>query len=267
MSPWHIDSFDVETGAITGGIDVAQVGYVHSDPDLIDWQYEATQTFANVWGSSLGTTVTGRGWCEGDCRVTRQNYPTMAVLERGIWEDYVVGESTTYQPGDVGSGILNAETTFTNPGWVNSVSNSGPTPAARCDNMLPGRGAGCVLSAVTPEMFYRLDGPYPELAKHIQKAQAKGLPGARGGTPLQRATEDVVKDRNRAVACPDSLPRPEGKDCDEYPFASTWEGAAFGPYDVEMINSWQNQQGGSALSDFYDEERVLNLDPFWVTIV
>ncbi|WP_443072931.1 NucA/NucB deoxyribonuclease domain-containing protein [Streptomyces sp. NBC_01451] len=25
--------------------------------------------------------------------------------------------------------------------------------------------------------------------------------------------------------CPSSLPRPEGKQCDEYPFASTWEGA------------------------------------------
>lgn len=117
-------------------------------------------------------------------------------------------------------------------------------------------------------MFYDLNGPYPELAQHIQYAQqVKGLPGATVDRPLTRATDPVVRTSNSAVACPSSFPKDPGQDCDEYPFRSTWQGAAFGPYDSRAINSEQNQQGGIALRQFYDQERVLNLDPFIVTIV
>jgi hypothetical protein len=264
----HLDVQDVETGAITGGMDIGQVGYMFTDPTLIDWDYQATQTFSNIWGDATGTTVTGFGWCDGDCVVSSQEYPTLVATQDALWQGYVQGESTTYQPGEIGSGVLNASTTFTNPLWPDPVVNSGPTPAVRCDNSLPGRGAGCVLPQVTPEMYYDLNGPYPELAQHIQYAQQiKGLPGGSFDRPLTRTTDQTAQDRNNAVACPASFPRDPGQDCDEYPFASTWEGAAFGPYDAEAIDSTQNQQGGSALLQFYNQERVLNHDPFVVTIV
>lgn len=58
------------------------------------------------------------------------------------------------------------------------MPHSGATPAVRCDSALAGRPAGCVIPQAIPEMLYELDGPYPELALHIQEAQASGLPAA-----------------------------------------------------------------------------------------
>ncbi|WP_405531803.1 NucA/NucB deoxyribonuclease domain-containing protein [Streptomyces canus] len=59
--------------------------------------------------------------------------------------------------------------------------------------------------------------------------------------------------KNRNTACPSSLERPPGKQCDEFPFASTWQGAntGGGNYSRRMINTTQNEDGGRALSRFY----------------
>jgi hypothetical protein len=76
----------------------------------------------------------------------------------------------------------------------------------------------------------------------------------------------VLQAANTAKACPRSLPRPEGADCDEYPFKSTYEGAANNPYSIRMINSGQNQAGGSALGAFLGDNRILDHDPYTVLI-
>ncbi|WP_436840480.1 NucA/NucB deoxyribonuclease domain-containing protein [Streptomyces flavofungini] len=39
------------------------------------------------------------------------------------------------------------------------------------------------------------------------------------------ADEQGKRKANQKKACPPSLPRPPGKSCGEYPFASTWQGA------------------------------------------
>lgn len=70
--------------------------------------------------------------------------------------------------------------------------------------------------------MYSLSGPYPQLAQHIQAAQDSGLPNV-----LTRVTDPNISDANRATACPSSYPRPDGFSCDEYPFASTYQGAIF----------------------------------------
>jgi hypothetical protein len=53
-------------------------------------------------------------------------------------------------------------------------------PPIRCDNVLPGFPlAGCAFPDYAwSTMTYALNGPYPELARHIAAAQASGLPGA-----------------------------------------------------------------------------------------
>lgn len=276
MSVWNIEVVTVPGGKLIGGMRVNQLGYLHSDYDKIDWQYEAVQTFENIWGDANGTTVTATGWCHGDCLVENQFWPTQIAKQRlpgeEPWEGYVVGVSNKFQANETGNGVLGGETTLSNPKWANlQISNAGDAPNVRCDNVLwKQQPAGCVVSEAIPEMFYELNGPFPELARHIQQAQAKGLPGVKGRTPpapLTRAMADSVKKKNNDKACPESLPRPAGKDCDEYPFQSTWQGAAYGPYDIAMIDRDQNRNGGTALKVFYDRNRVLEENKFWVTIV
>ncbi|WP_434091500.1 NucA/NucB deoxyribonuclease domain-containing protein [Streptomyces anulatus] len=66
-----------------------------------------------------------------------------------------------------------------------------------------------------------------------------------------------------------------GLDCDEFPMASTWEGAARADYEgaqytdefsVRYINSDENQEAGSRLGAWYDNDRILNNDAFILVI-
>jgi hypothetical protein len=141
----------------------------------------------------------------------------------------------------------------------------------------------------TPTMEYWRWGEYSELARHIQEAQWSGLPGAPGGSPLTRLTDGGLQELNRTFACPGHYPRPPGRSCDEYPFASTWQGAytsgssahartqswcqvdepvTTGPYgwSVCMIDDWQNSAGGGALGNWFVANRVISGDPFYVHI-
>jgi hypothetical protein len=191
---------------------------------------------------------------------------------------------------------------FTSPGFLPSTPTVVQPSQVRCDNALTVAGStpGCVIPHFPPTMFYSLGGPYPELAHHIGVAQESGLPGAAGRTPLHRLVNPSLQNSNREAACPtNGYPRPVGKSCDEYPFASTREGAftartnpnqplpartfgfclipeppGTGPvgYSVCMINDSQNTNGGSALGRFFGNlvttgERVLEGDAFYVSIV
>lgn len=116
---------------------------------------------------------------------------------------------------------------------------------------------------------YSLTGPWPQIAKHIKDAQADGKPGKYDTTHyLTRLTDQKKIDKNRGKACPSSLERPPGQSCDEYPFASTWQGAKYsgGPFSRRMVNDKQNKGAGRALKGFYTYSRVLEGDRYlaWI---
>jgi hypothetical protein len=83
----------------------------------------------------------------------------------------------------------------------------------------------------------------PTIAAHIRLAQAQGYPST-----LTRLTNEERIKSNRQAAC-GNFARPAGYECDEYPFASTYEGgqgasvAAAPPHE-------QRVQGGT-ISAFY----------------
>lgn len=58
-----------------------------------------------------------------------------------------------------------------------------------------------------------------------------GVPGGLGSQPLHKGTKELETE-NRDITCKDNprvpSPRPQGRDCDEYPFASSGEGGTFG---------------------------------------
>ncbi|WP_460716980.1 NucA/NucB deoxyribonuclease domain-containing protein, partial [Microbispora hainanensis] len=66
----------------------------------------------------------------------------------------------------------------------------------------------------------------------------------------------------------DKLPKGMGNQCDEYPFASTMQGASFaqGNYSVKALNGVQNRKQGDALLKFYGDYRVGEGNKFWVLI-
>lgn len=138
---------------------------------------------------------------------------------------------------------------------------------------------------------------YNELGNHIQNAQNSGLPGdyvsGGGGTPLHRVVDESIQTANRAIACGSwTNPQPGVTSCDEYPFASTIEGAASGPsggrtfpgceipqlpsdgsvtgpigFSACYVNDSQNSYAGVELGVMYQHNRVMAGDSFFVDVV
>jgi hypothetical protein len=95
----------------------------------------------------------------------------------------------------------------------------------------------------------------PEIAKHVRAALAAGHPSV-----LTRAPRAVQR-ANRRAAC--GRWRGPGS-CDEYPFASTFEGGR-GASTAGVPLREQLRQGGSLLA-FYEKERVRVGDRFLVVV-
>ncbi|GAB3622103.1 hypothetical protein GCM10027418_01850 [Mariniluteicoccus endophyticus] len=104
----------------------------------------------------------------------------------------------------------------------------------RCDgggHFGKGYKEGCVLPKAVGTYHiptYHAGTPFPQYARHIRYALASGLPAR-----LTRATKDVGN-ANRAAACPRGP-----VSCDEYPFASTTQGADSGTGPARSFN-WCN---------------------------
>lgn len=161
-----------------------------------------------------------------------------------------------------------------------------------CDDNLPGvahGGCKAPTDLYTPVLTYHLS-TYPHLAKAIQAAQAKGIPGApSSGHWLTRTTNATTNNQNNAVACPSSWTRPTGYQCDEYPGAATYQGAAYNPtkgitfsfcqnphlsqttagpkWESCFVPSGENSSEGGVRLQFWNANRTLDNDRFYIQIV
>lgn len=160
---------------------------------------------------------------------------------------------------------------------------------------------GCVFDGVISTWRFRATPDVAETAKHVWTAQFKPnltrppsvdnkkTPGSvQSGMPLERlageagSENDVLhgKNRDKSIAtCKtnfgQSYSRGKTRDCDEYPMASTREGAWTGDvqsedgtshFSVKPLPSDDNQAAGRLLNDFYLAERIINGDDFYVDV-
>jgi hypothetical protein len=111
----------------------------------------------------------------------------------------------------------------------------------------------------------------------------KSIPGSvAGGRPLHRLVDGwdaastarkAANLSNKNAACAswqaaNPTVSTAGEDCDEFPFASVWEGAGLDNknFSVRYVDSTQNQSAGGTLAGWYNSERILQRDPFYVEI-
>ncbi|MFD9791434.1 NucA/NucB deoxyribonuclease domain-containing protein [Streptomyces sp. NPDC059070] len=143
------------------------------------------------------------------------------------------------------------------------------TDGPRCDSAayIKGTSGGCVFPSVVPTMYWDLYGPAPENAAHIKRAQEDpdlphwGVKSYGNGHQLNRA-EPGTREKRSAEACREFFPVRTGDQCDEFPFGSTYEGGAGA--SIDSIPEADNRAGGAIIGNFYDQQRVLVWDPFWV---
>ena len=153
---------------------------------------------------------------------------------------------------------------------------------------------GSIFDRTVPWMSYRKsDADVDETATHIEDAQLrpeltvpvvpdKHVPGASENDTLTRLYhDDVRRNANRAgyaiPVCRVTWPNypDQGQDCDEYPFSSTYEGAArhdyedvpYGMFSARALGRADNQEAGSRLGVFLGYDRIIDGDEFFVRIV
>ena len=162
--------------------------------------------------------------------------------------------------------------TFTKPGYT-AANISYASAKFRCDDTFWSRdnkkrlkNPGCTFPSFAPTFsLSRTDAKVKESARHIADAQKAiaGHPGA--STPLHRITNAKTIDQHRQAMC-GRTHAPQGKDCDEYPFAATKEGGNPRRGSIRVISSGDNRTAGARLGGFYKSQRVLNGDAYYVRI-
>lgn len=263
-------------------------------PRRMQFQISLKQLIAS--GTLSKAKIGARVSCEGvpspqqcavaDGSVTRS--PSAWGVAPSFYVTVTSSESGSTGQDLVGYGDIKLEWTATG----RSVTIVVPTSAdllTRCDSSASLQGTkACIFTQVIPWIYYSRDDPQvAEGAQHVYDAYANPgatypivvdklipgqVPGGAGGW-LHRSTSEEVRNANRAEAiavCSTFWPgyASEGKDCDEFPFASTWEGAsrASGNFSARPVLSSHNQTAGSWLGRFYRYDRVLDWDPFGVGV-
>ena len=271
--PLIADQIQVSSTIVTG----AAVG-----TELVKIDYETGDDFLVGYANLPTTTLTPGVFAQGDALSSWDVEASSHAFNQGTW---VIAFNSPNVPDIYEIGI-------------ESNTAALAAPPIRCDNELPGRTtSGCVFIDSVPNITYNTTSPnVTEFANHVQLAQASGLPGSSASQiPLHRTTVSSTITANRNLACPQSLPRPDGKSCDEYPFASTYEGAyasqvingsssprtfpgcgvtlsgtpstgAVG-YSVCMIDKIQNSAAGSLLnSNLLVPYRIIEGDAYYVNV-
>ncbi|MFB7260732.1 NucA/NucB deoxyribonuclease domain-containing protein [Streptomyces nojiriensis] len=148
-----------------------------------------------------------------------------------------------------------------------------------------GKYKGTVFTDARVELVMSLKNPeVDQSARHILDAQqfpertfpswaGKTVPGG-SGQPLHRMIDPAkLKDqRDESIKqCRNVWGDYSGSglECDEYPFASTYEGSLKGDnrYSVRLIDGADNRKGGELIQKVYEENRLIDNDAFYVKII
>ncbi|MFE0804072.1 hypothetical protein [Streptomyces sp. NPDC058812] len=227
------------------------------------------------------------------------------IASQAISSDPLWGEQ-------IATGVFHIEYEFDLPWYFQIIDTESPEGGMRFDSAwyLQSHKLGSVFDRAVPGMSYtKSDAEVAGVAIHLEDARAnpgatmptqadKHLAGGTPGDPIHRLAQAKGEkqsfryDENRRIvrnfcatkAMQDlkaTLPENQGPyDCDEYPMASTYEGAGrhlfpnepYGGaqyerhYSARWVNSEVNQEAGRRLGRWYDVDRLLDQDAFHIPI-
>jgi hypothetical protein len=147
--------------------------------------------------------------------------------------------------------------------------------SGRCDTIVTTTD-GCVDEYNVPTLMYDsttnpLVAPVAQNIYNQQngpQSKAWGVPSyvSSKGQWLNRDMNSADITANRKAACGSASP-PTGFTCDEFPLASTYQGAAFqSVYVTANVPTAANSSQGGLTSAFYTSNRVNDDDPFYVNV-
>lgn len=187
----------------------------------------------------------------------------------------------TLPPGWIGPSPVTGKPFMFAPRWDAASYLRNSTGAGNPAN----KGGAAFSMIATLEYSSKAGAPEKAVADHIKQAftnpkatkppnALKNVPGDNINEPLHRLYLDQKRrDRNRAVAVRECTRAwganytADGKECDEFPFATTYEGSAASEFDVRVekdnfsvmpVPGAQNGAAGNLLSGFYTANRIID---------
>ncbi|WP_369244412.1 NucA/NucB deoxyribonuclease domain-containing protein [Streptomyces sp. R41] len=172
--------------------------------------------------------------------------------------------------------------------------SNGPDGGLRFDSadyLAPYGTQGAIFDRITPVMHYkRTDTEVKAVAEHVfdaihapqltypQKSD-KDIPGSiwngqwqplhRNYPKFNQASKDIsTKNRTAKDAACAGLTKGENEQCDEFPLASTKEGAGKGDgnFSVRYVPQSDNSKAGARLSKWYGQDRILDGDAYGMAV-
>ncbi|MFI5778677.1 hypothetical protein [Nocardia sp. NPDC051570] len=291
---YEIGLFDRKTKARIGTINAVQENQLRTKWNSTTWDARVAMHITKTTGGLEEASYAGSVWCNSDnggsCNHTfDNNEPPKPLVVGDFIKDYKITGAVS--PASVLKTTGFAQFTFTHPASNPVTTATAIAPTVRCDNIGDRNSQGCIVYGAEPIFDLRTRN-VPTLADHVRKAQQSGLPGAPNGTPLTRTRNNQQNNRN-ATCNKIPGPRPQGMQCDEYPFASTNEGGSGGgpartysdcdvgngvqvldptrPANIGaggismcMIPGKDNSRGGGITGWFLAKQRLLDGDKFYV---
>ncbi len=258
-----VQIINLSTGQVVGQLNYTLQQDIVMNPNSLtfaeNYNMDFTTGSGNILGMMIGLVVT----CGSNCTATTNFTNPVSAFPGGSF-----GGAISYSDNPVLL-VDSTRSTYT-------LTASGPfIPAVgvsqsqtyRCDT-IASFTSGCVNPGYWPIMTTMTQ--LPTIAANIRTVQSAGphhYGRMSGGFPLTR--NDSLQSANNAAACPPPGAQPANTSCDEYPFASTSQGAS-ASQKPDWNSVWapvseQNSQGGF-ISSFYQGNRVLSGDSFWVQV-
>lgn len=268
----------VQTGEVVGWGLLYVWEWVELSNKASTWQHKVELNMYDAWGTLLsGTQIVAQLPC-ANCVATAVPPEGWVPLElnkplRGYWNvsGYSAEPNYTAQRLDL---------SFYVPGNVDVLTVSMAQPNnIRCDDVAyisAGTYGGCVFPDMAGWFVLSLSDTGAAVStRHIYDAQAN-LPDHWAayysnllGPPIYRMYDPATTQLNRDTSCADFVKQNTDDSCDEYPFAATYQGAYLVGRDrtsVAHVPLNDNKYGGSLYSAFLTTQRMLDGDPFWITV-
>jgi hypothetical protein len=273
------------TVELTGWLDFEDLQYITDDSSTPSWQHGLVLVVLDGWGDlEAGVPVAIASGCELNPNACEIGVRIPGGDAGGSAFDAVPYTSWSSEWDELDNG--NVTTIANSVDYLDEnlgveISGEGPyNPwafddiwaglVARCDNIVS--GAACVNEDFVPTLTYdsTRNPLVAPVAQHIYDAQNGGLQTRWGVPPstLYRDTNAADIAANNRVAC-SSVTLPPGTSCDEFPMASTYEGAAFqSDYSTAIVPVSANSSQGGLTNAFYGSNRILDgIDPFYVLAI
>ncbi|MFF9157469.1 NucA/NucB deoxyribonuclease domain-containing protein [Streptomyces sp. NPDC014846] len=225
--------------------------------------------------SKAKTTRAGKGLHVNIAASSKSGTKAKVHFDQGRTLDSKSSGSVDYKTDPIKKGKVNAKTkttykyTFTKAGYERGTV-SYDSAVYRCDNYYGTSGCAIPESATGVPMINQ-----PLIAFGIKQLRNRGghYGDPYGGKPLHWMINDKQKKKNRSAVCPKKPPadmeRAGRTSCDEYPFASTYEGGTHLPAKQRTI-TWvgprENDSQGATITNWRRAWHVMDHDPFFVII-